>query len=154
VVQNKRLPWWLLVPAFLGLLACCVAFVGIPNPRSGPEERADLLYQAAGRGDSAAVERIVRAGFLPENAVDLALINATSEGQLATARILVPKASAQGKDDALWTAAARGDRAAVQYFLKQGADPNGSSYGRAARVALERGHEEVARILRRAGGQE
>jgi uncharacterized protein len=84
------------------------------------------------------------------------LTHAAISGKTEIADLLVANGGGEGADDGLVNASQFGHLQMAEWLLARGANPNARNFeGKTAlRVALDRGHTELAGLLRRHGGQE
>src|SRR4051794_6579312 len=84
------------------------------------------------------------------------LAHAAFSGKTEIADLLLSNGGGEGADDALANAAQFGHLAMAEWLLAHGGNPNALNFQNktALRVALDKGHTEVAGVLRAAGGEE
>jgi ankyrin repeat protein len=84
------------------------------------------------------------------------LYHAGLGGNVEIAEMLVAHGGGQGKSHALHAAVMLGRREMAEWLLARGADPNTLNFeGKTTLdIALSRGEEEIARVLREQGGIE
>jgi hypothetical protein len=152
-----------LAPGFLWSAALALTLIVAAQERGDGGTPRAALFDAARRGDAAAVRSLVRSGIDP-NGRDgerrTPLMEAARRGHSEAVRALIAEkadvdASTPGGSTALMEAANEGHAEVVRALLDAGADPDARhrERGTALDIALAAGHEDVADALRRHGAR-
>jgi hypothetical protein len=152
-----------LAPGFLWSAALALTLMVAAQERGDGRTPRVALFDAARRGDAAAVRALVRSGIDP-NGRDgerrTPLMEAARRGHSQAVRALIAEkadldASTPAGSTALMEAAKEGHADVVRALLEAGADPDARhrELGTALDIALTAGHEDVADALRRRGAR-